>query len=237
MQQLPVWRLCFPINHIFLIGASMAPSRRFHSLILRSGYLETLSIFLLIFRGIQGFDAVFWRDRLLGHFTRLLSGEYTPDERSNHVEFFSQWIIPLLGPKPQVINRRITPIFKSYMCDDHTPIELSLSWKTESSKPTLRYSIEPFPVGHPQTSNARIAYGAEILGGFFQGPRFRQSNFGSYLDLDLSLFTRILRTLEVCEGSPISPISSSDLTYCHVMLRQRPILSSIPPWIPRKSSI
>ncbi|KAM0552433.1 hypothetical protein ACHAPJ_007994 [Fusarium lateritium] len=52
---------------------------------------------------------------------------------------FAGLVTPYLGPSPVLGS----PLWKSFMTDNHNPIELSWDFHTGISRPTIRYSIEP----------------------------------------------------------------------------------------------
>lgn len=125
----------------------------------------------------------------------LSSANYTPTQHSKHLEFFSQWVIPLLGPKPRYINGKCVPTFKSYMCDDHTPVEFSLAWKSDNSKPMVRLSIEPLPTDVQADQSQIVQYGLFVLDNLQQTFQYPMSAFANYFVMDASLFFNILKTI------------------------------------------
>lgn len=143
----------------------------------------------------------YWREKLLGYLDKMLSGgNYTPIQHSKHLEFFSQWVIPLLGPKPRSVNGEYVPIFNSYMCDDYTPIELSLAWKSASSKPMVRVGIEPLPTDEQADLSQIVAYGLRVIDSLQQVSQYPDSAFTNYFALDTSLFLEILEIIGFSNG-------------------------------------
>ncbi|KAF8498923.1 hypothetical protein JB92DRAFT_3218978 [Gautieria morchelliformis] len=86
-------------------------------------------------------DADFWFQKLHGHFYKLLvAGDYAPTERQRYVDWFSIWT-NFLGPRPMVVDGRDTPVVKSFMCDDHAPIEFSHMPLLLPRNPTIMDSV------------------------------------------------------------------------------------------------
>ncbi|KAI3401754.1 hypothetical protein diail_9418 [Diaporthe ilicicola] len=79
---------------------------------------------------------------------------------SSHAQYRlldSIWTItPSLGPR---LAPRILPRWRSFMTDNHIPIELSWDWRTEGQPPKIRFSIEPvgFHAGTPLDPHNRYA--------------------------------------------------------------------------------
>jgi DMATS type aromatic prenyltransferase len=57
------------------------------------------------------------------------------------LKFYSSNVVPAMGKCPLQDGRPRG--WKSFMTDDHTPIELSYSWGVKRENPTVRFSIEP----------------------------------------------------------------------------------------------
>ncbi len=66
---------------------------------------------------------------------------YTKTSQSWHRSFFSEKVAFSLGPYPTEPGEGKT--WKSFMADDHTPLELSWSWSARNSTPAVRYATEP----------------------------------------------------------------------------------------------
>ncbi|KAL4727020.1 hypothetical protein ACLX1H_005920 [Fusarium chlamydosporum] len=71
----------------------------------------------------------------------MVLADYSESSEAIHKAFFSNSVAPSLGPYPA--NKKITKIWKSFMTDDHTPVELSWSWSDSSALPAVRYAAEP----------------------------------------------------------------------------------------------
>ena len=88
-------------------------------------------------------DSNWWWEVAGGHLEALLSAaDYSSFDQSKALSFFYRWVTPRLGPKPNSPKA----IWKSFMTDDHSPIEYSWKWGFGDSAPEVRYSIEP--IGH-----------------------------------------------------------------------------------------
>lgn len=66
---------------------------------------------------------------------------YPDDSIALHTDFFRGSVAPSLGPHPRGTGE--PEIWKSFMTDDHTPVEVSWCWSTSLETPTVRYSAEP----------------------------------------------------------------------------------------------
>ncbi|KAK9852623.1 hypothetical protein MYU51_007703 [Penicillium brevicompactum] len=81
---------------------------------------------------------------------------YPDHSREIHCNFFHESVAPSLGQHP-----RGTGIsqWKSFMTDDHTPVELSWCWSSSLETPTVRYSAEPIGkwAGQPADPNNTAA--------------------------------------------------------------------------------
>lgn len=66
---------------------------------------------------------------------------YAEESQAVHSAFFSNSVAPSLGPYP--LEGGSTDIWKSFMTDDHTPLELSWSWSDKKATPAVRYAAEP----------------------------------------------------------------------------------------------
>ncbi|EEU33551.1 uncharacterized protein NECHADRAFT_15792, partial [Fusarium vanettenii 77-13-4] len=69
----------------------------------------------------------------------LVKAGYTHEDQVNILHHFTKMVIPYLGVSP--ISG--LPRWKSFMTDNHTPIELSWDFHTSIEQPIIRYSIEP----------------------------------------------------------------------------------------------
>ena len=141
-------------------------------------------------------DSDFWRKIVLGCITKLLSGgNYTAIQQSKHVDFVSDSIIPFLGRTPPSVNGKITPAVKSFMCDDYTPIELSMSWKPDTNRHLVRFSIEPLPPNEPIDPSSIVAYGLLAIDRLCQATQIPGSALADYFVPEPDLFMNILNTI------------------------------------------
>ncbi|KAF9775143.1 hypothetical protein IL306_006769 [Fusarium sp. DS 682] len=69
----------------------------------------------------------------------LKSAGYDSRRRFHIQSQFSNLVAPYLGSSPV----HAVPQWKSFMTDNHCPVELSWDFHTGNSQPTIRYSIEP----------------------------------------------------------------------------------------------
>ncbi|OCL02663.1 aromatic prenyltransferase [Glonium stellatum] len=69
---------------------------------------------------------------------------YKNQSQQLHSKFFSRNTAKSLGPHPKASQG--SDFWKSFMTDDHTPIEFSWNWSTKRKTPSVRYSIDP--IGH-----------------------------------------------------------------------------------------
>ncbi|KAL2798936.1 aromatic prenyltransferase [Aspergillus keveii] len=69
----------------------------------------------------------------------LHDANYPPTSQHHILTFFGRTIAPYMG---QAYNP-LSPQWRSFMTDDHHPIELSWDWHTGRKPPTVRFSIEP----------------------------------------------------------------------------------------------
>ncbi|KAI4143605.1 MAG: hypothetical protein L6R39_004505 [Caloplaca ligustica] len=75
----------------------------------------------------------------------LLHGAgYSEEDQIRHLLFYGHSVAPSLGVFPCL--DRNTFGWKSFMTDDHTPIELSWNWSSGGRAPEVRYSIEPIGI-------------------------------------------------------------------------------------------
>ncbi|GBE88132.1 tryptophan dimethylallyl transferase variant 2 [Sparassis latifolia] len=87
-----------------------------------------------------GEDERFWWEtsgRVLANMFQRLG--YSVNVQFLHMLFLHVRVLPFMGPRPDWHNK---PVFKSYMTDDHTPIEVSWIVGPDGSA-TVRYAIEP----------------------------------------------------------------------------------------------
>ena len=89
-------------------------------------------------------DAAFWwhtTGRLLG----LLLSEASYDLHSQYqaLLLYNRYIVTNLGPRPA--DNGLHKIWKSYMTDDHSPIEFSWNWSDSTKAPRIRCTMEAIP--------------------------------------------------------------------------------------------
>ena len=72
----------------------------------------------------------------------LQNAGYSQEHQTLSLHHFAVLVIPYLGPS-------LSPgpsYWRSFMTDDHTPVEVSWDFHTGSQQPTIRYSFEPVAV-------------------------------------------------------------------------------------------
>jgi hypothetical protein len=67
----------------------------------------------------------------------LALSSYSEEARVRYDDFFKSFIAPLLGPSPD----EYTSPPASFMCDDHTPLEIGWVFKS-TGEMTIQYAIE-----------------------------------------------------------------------------------------------
>ncbi|KAL2848155.1 aromatic prenyltransferase [Aspergillus pseudoustus] len=79
--------------------------------------------------------------RTSGHLLAALLQDagYSSSSKHHILTFFGRTIVPYMG----VTYNPQSPQWRSFMTDDHHPIELSWDWHTGHKPPTVRFSIEP----------------------------------------------------------------------------------------------
>ncbi|CVL05120.1 related to tryptophan dimethylallyltransferase [Fusarium mangiferae] len=70
--------------------------------------------------------------------TLLTEAAYDLNEQYEALLLLYRWVAPGMGPRP----RSSMAPSKSFMTDDHSPIEYSWKWNSGSKKPDIRYAIE-----------------------------------------------------------------------------------------------
>lgn len=68
---------------------------------------------------------------------------YTTQSSTTQLEFFSGCVAKNLELYPKKNTGHDS--WKSFLTDDHTPIELSWNWSPSRQAPTVRYSVDPVP--------------------------------------------------------------------------------------------
>ncbi|KAJ4854539.1 tryptophan dimethylallyltransferase domain-containing protein [Trichoderma breve] len=80
-----------------------------------------------------------------------------------HTEFFRKSVSPSLGFHPSATEA--PHIWKSFMTDDHTPVELSWCWSAAKDTPKVRYSVEAISRSAAQgTDLVNAAANVRLLG-------------------------------------------------------------------------
>ncbi|KAF2656946.1 aromatic prenyltransferase [Lophiostoma macrostomum CBS 122681] len=87
---------------------------------------------------------------------------YSDDAQQLHESTLDQIITAYLGPHPEGPNRDPILTWKSFMNDDHTPIEFSWSWRL-NSLPTMRCGMEVI-VGDGNGSSASTEEALNLVG-------------------------------------------------------------------------
>ena len=70
----------------------------------------------------------------------LQAAGYNSETEERYAVFYDEQVAPLLGPRP---DEKDGPVWPSFMTDDHSPVELSWSWKAQNASPEVRLSLEP----------------------------------------------------------------------------------------------
>ncbi|KAJ5894548.1 hypothetical protein N7495_006239 [Penicillium taxi] len=93
----------------------------------------------------------------------LIMAGYPSLSESIHTKFFHESVAQSLGPHPR--GRGSPDSWKSFMTDDHTPVELSWCWSTSLETPTVRYSVEPIgPFAGKEIDPINTAASLRLLG-------------------------------------------------------------------------
>ncbi|KAF4987754.1 hypothetical protein FGRMN_10178 [Fusarium graminum] len=92
----------------------------------------------------------YWQSTIGNALSKLLSSAgYSTQNQSRILYQFSNLVAPYLGASP-ILGQ---PLWKSFMTDNHTPVELSWDFHTGKSQPTIRYSMEPISLDAGKASN------------------------------------------------------------------------------------
>lgn len=87
-------------------------------------------------------DAAFWNHSVGMPLAILLkAAKYSRVSQEKHIEFFTRICTPSLGKMPSHSGQLSS--WKSFMTDNHCPVELSWDWGWNNANPAVRYSIEP----------------------------------------------------------------------------------------------
>lgn len=88
---------------------------------------------------------------------------YPEHSTALHTEFFRKSVSPYLGFHPSATEA--PQVWKSFMTDDHTPVELSWCWSAAMDTPTVRYSVEPISKSAAQGADpVNTAANVRLLG-------------------------------------------------------------------------
>jgi DMATS type aromatic prenyltransferase len=103
-------------------------------------------------------DARFWWETIGPILaTMMQQANYRTHLQYHNLHFFHRYVAPALGPRP---GRNGDAAWRSFMTDDHTPIELSWSWATSRENPAVRYAVEPIDKGSSSSSSSSERAGA-----------------------------------------------------------------------------
>lgn len=69
----------------------------------------------------------------------LTRSSYSEETRVSYDDFFKTHVVPLLGPSPDEYDSPLGPV--SFMCDDHTPVEIGWVFKS-TGEMSVQYAIE-----------------------------------------------------------------------------------------------
>ncbi|KAL8642188.1 MAG: hypothetical protein Q9228_001091 [Teloschistes exilis] len=86
---------------------------------------------------------------------------YDETAQLRHALFYLYFIAPELGSFHGPTRKG--PQWRSFMTDDHTPIELSWEWKSRGELSEVRYSIEPIGLGSGTATDPHNEYAAPRL--------------------------------------------------------------------------
>ncbi|KAF5661755.1 tryptophan dimethylallyltransferase 1 [Fusarium heterosporum] len=92
----------------------------------------------------------YWHSAVGNALSKLLSSAgYSTRSQSRILYQFVSLVAPYLGASP-IFGQ---PPWKSFMTDNHTPVELSWDFHTGTSQPMIRYSMEPISLDAGTASN------------------------------------------------------------------------------------
>ena len=117
--------------------------------------------------------------RLLGPYLEqalISTRSYTTEEIRNHLAFFRTCVTTWLGPPPNagsmlspegVFRLSWAPAFPSALTSDHTPLEISYSWKRAdgegSTTPVVRFVTDIIPKDGEQSRSASLTEGMRTI--------------------------------------------------------------------------
>ncbi|KAF8993099.1 aromatic prenyltransferase [Cyathus striatus] len=164
---------------------------------------------------IQNADVTFWRSLVLGQLKVLLdnSPSYNPERTQGCLDLMNKHVVGALGPQP---TSSLAP-WKSYLTDDHSPIEYSLSIKKGAC--VVRLAIEPVSSasGTPIDPVNSIAPSRWLSG-------FKNGDGG-----DMEWFTKLSNRLTISaqNNSPLHPSSCGLTQYVFALdLNENPMLKA-----------
>ncbi|KAM0338310.1 hypothetical protein ACHAPU_011362 [Fusarium lateritium] len=118
----------------------------------------------------------YWYSTVGNALSKLLSSAgYSSQSQSRVLYQFVNLVTPYLGASPSLGK----PLWKSFMTDNHTPVELSWDFHTGTSRPTIRYSMEPISLDAGNASNPHNDTAATD---------FTQKALETFPDTDTTLF-------------------------------------------------
>jgi DMATS type aromatic prenyltransferase len=115
--------------------------------------------------------------RTVGHVLEVLMQEanYSRQAHAHIMSFFTESVAPVLGPTDGPSFKR----WKSFMTDDHSPIELSWDWRGPADEPIIRFSIEPISLNGGTSVDPMNTVGPET---------FKHMILGAFPKLDMTWF-------------------------------------------------
>ncbi|RMJ03547.1 hypothetical protein BHE90_013089 [Fusarium euwallaceae] len=146
--------------------------------------------------------------------TFLVSAGYGHEDQVNFLYHFAKMVIPYLGVSP--ISG--LPRWKSFMTDNHTPIELSWDFHTGTEQPTIRYSIEPVGLnaGTPEDPNNDRA-----------SVDFKQSLTQAFPNIDSTLFNHFQAFFSSRRCAKSSPERHSSTMFWAFDLKKGEIMNKV----------
>lgn len=105
-------------------------------------------------------DVQFWWHTTGLPLARMLSkASYTIELQIHQLLFYRFYVAPELGVGPN--DKGAPSRWKSFMTDNHTPVEFSWDWGRGKDEPTIRYSIEPISFGAGTSSDPFNEYATD----------------------------------------------------------------------------
>ncbi|KAH6972788.1 aromatic prenyltransferase [Ilyonectria sp. MPI-CAGE-AT-0026] len=119
------------------------------------------------------------------------SAGYSHPRQVSILNHFASLVTPYLGVAPW----SDLPRWKSFMTDDHTPVELSWDFHTGIEQPTIRYSIEPIGLDAGTVANRRNDRAAAD---------FKQGLVKAFPDTDTAWLDHFEACFNVCPTDGVS---------------------------------